>query len=249
MTNHWVDIKNADIVLIMGGNAAEAHPCGFKWVTEAKAHNKAKLIVVDPRFTRSASVADVYAPIRTGTDIAFLGGVINHLLANDKVQKEYVQNYTDFTFIVKEEFTFTEGIYSGYNVEKRTYDKSSWDYEVGEDGFVKTDPTLAHPRCVYNLLKTHYSRYTPEMVERVCGTPKDKFLQIADMIASTSTPTRAMTIMYALGWTQHSIGSQMIRTGAMVQLLLGNIGIAGGGMNALRGHSNIQGLTDLGLML
>ena len=248
MTNHWVDIKNADIVLIMGGNAAEAHPCGFKWVIEAKAHNKAKLIVVDPRFTRSASVADVYAPIRTGTDIAFLGGLINYLLANDKVQKEYVQNYTDFTFIVKEEFAFTEGIYSGYNADKRSYDKSSWDYELGDDGFVKTDPTLAHPRCVYNLLKTHYSRYTPEMVERVCGTPKDKFLQIADMIASTSTPTRAMTILYALGWTQHSVGSQMIRCGAMVQLLLGNIGVSGGGMNALRGHSNIQGLTDLGLM-
>jgi len=248
MTNHWVDIKNADIVLIMGGNAAEAHPCGFKWVTEAKAHNKAKLIVVDPRFNRSASVADVYAPIRTGTDIVFLGALITYLLTNDKIQHEYVKNYTDFTFLVKEEFGFEEGIYSGYNAEKRSYDRSSWDYELGDDGFVKTDPTLAHPRCVYNLMKQHYERYTPDMVERVCGTPKEKFLQICELIASTSTPTRAMTIMYALGWTQHSIGSQMIRTGAMVQLLLGNIGISGGGMNALRGHSNIQGLTDLGLM-
>ena len=248
MTNHWVDIKNADIVLIMGGNAAEAHPCGFKWVIEAKAHNKARLIVVDPRFTRSASVADVYAPIRTGTDIAFLGGVINYLLAHDKIQHEYVKSYTDFTFIVREDFAFEEGLYSGYNPEKRSYDKSTWDYEIGPDGYVKADATLSHPRCVYELMKVHYSRYTPEMVERVCGTPKDKFLQVCDMIGSTSTPTRAMTIMYALGWTQHSIGSQMIRNGAMVQLLLGNIGIAGGGMNALRGHSNIQGLTDLGLM-
>jgi formate dehydrogenase major subunit len=248
MTNHWVDIKNADIVLIMGGNAAEAHPCGFKWVIEAKAHNKARLIVVDPRFTRSASVADVYAPIRTGTDIAFLGGVINYLLAHDKIQHEYVKSYTDFTFIVREDFAFEEGLYSGYNPEKRSYDKSTWDYEIGPDGYVKADATLSHPRCVYQLMKDHYSRYTPEMVERVCGTPKDKFLQVCDMIGSTSTPTRAMTIMYALGWTQHSIGSQMIRNGAMVQLLLGNIGIAGGGMNALRGHSNIQGLTDLGLM-
>ena len=248
MTNHWVDIKNADIVLIMGGNAAEAHPCGFKWVIEAKAHNKARLIVVDPRFTRSASVADVYAPIRTGTDIAFLGGVINYLLAHDKIQHEYVKSYTDFTFIVREDFAFEEGLYSGYNPEKRSYDKSTWDYEIGPDGYVKADATLSHPRCVYQLMKTHYARYTPEMVERVCGTPKDKFLQVCDMIGSTSTPTRAMTIMYALGWTQHSIGSQMIRNGAMVQLLLGNIGIAGGGMNALRGHSNIQGLTDLGLM-
>ena len=248
MTNHWVDIKNADIVLIMGGNAAEAHPCGFKWVTEAKAHNKAKLIVVDPRFTRSASVADYYAPIRPGTDIAFLGGLISYLLANEKIQREYVVNYTDMSFLVKDEYTFTNGIFSGYNGDKRSYDKSTWDYQRGDDGYVKTDPTLADPRCVYNLMKQHYSRYTPEMVERICGTPKDKFLHIAEMIASTSTPTRAMTIMYALGWTQHSVGSQMIRTGAMVQLLLGNIGIAGGGMNALRGHSNIQGLTDLGLM-
>lgn len=248
MTNHWVDIKNADLVLIMGGNAAEAHPCGFKWVTEAKAHNKAKLIVVDPRFTRSASVADYYAPIRTGTDIVFLGGLINYLLANDKIQREYVVNYTDLSFIVKEAFSFTEGLYSGYDADTRSYDKSSWDYELGDDGYVKTDATLAHPRCVYTLLKQHYARYTPEMVERVCGTPKDKVLHIWELIASTATPTRAMTIMYALGWTQHSIGSQMIRTGAMVQLLLGNIGVSGGGMNALRGHSNIQGLTDLGLM-
>ena len=248
MTNHWVDIKNTDLVLIIGGNAAEAHPCGFKWVTEAKAHNGAKLIVVDPRFTRSAAVADVYVPIRAGTDIAFLGGVVHHLLANDKIQREYVTNYTDFTFIVKEEFAFQGGLYSGYDADKRKYDRSSWDYERGEDGFVKTDPTLAHPRCVYNLMKQHYARYTPEMVERVCGTPKEKFLQVCEMIGSTATPTRAMTIMYALGWTQHTVGAQMIRCGAMVQLLLGNIGVAGGGMNALRGHSNIQGLTDLGLM-
>jgi formate dehydrogenase major subunit len=248
MTNHWVDIKNADIVLIMGGNAAEAHPCGFKWVTEAKAHNKARLIVVDPRFTRSASVADVYAPIRTGTDIAFLGGVINYLLANDKIQHDYVVNYTDYTFLVREDFAFQDGLYSGYNADKHSYDKTTWDYETGADGFVKTDPSLAHPRCVYQLMKQHYARYTPEMVARVCGTPKEKFLQICEMMASTATPTRAMTMMYALGWTQHSVGTQMIRTAAMVQLLLGNIGVAGGGMNALRGHSNIQGLTDLGLM-
>jgi formate dehydrogenase major subunit len=248
MTNHWVDIKNADLVLIMGGNAAEAHPCGFKWVTEAKAHNNARLIVVDPRFTRSASVADVYVPIRTGTDIAFLGGVISYLISEDKIQHAYVSNYTDLSFIVREDFAFADGIYSGYDADKHSYDKSTWDYEFGPDGYVKSDPTLAHPRCVYQLMKQHYARYTPEMVERVCGTPKDKFLQVCEMIGSTATTTRAMTIMYALGWTQHSVGSQIIRAGAMIQLLLGNIGVAGGGMNALRGHSNIQGLTDLGLM-
>jgi len=248
MTNHWVDIKNADLVVVMGGNAAEAHPCGFKWVTEAKAHNKARLIVIDPRFTRTASVADLYVPVRTGTDIAFLGGVIRYLLANDKIQHEYVRNYTDFTFIVREDFAFDEGLYSGYDSAKHSYDKASWDYELGADGYVKTDPTLQHPRCVYNLMKEHYARYTPEMIERVCGTPKDKFLQVCEMMASTATPTRAMTFMYALGWTQHSVGAQMVRSGALVQLLLGNIGVAGGGMNALRGHSNIQGLTDLGLL-
>jgi formate dehydrogenase major subunit len=190
----------------------------------------------------------VYAPIRTGTDIAFLGGVISYLLANDKIQHEYVKSYTDFTFIVREDFAFEEGLYSGYNAEKHSYDRTSWDYEIGTDGYVKTDPTLAHPRCVYQLMKQHYARYTPEMVERVCGTSQERFLQICEMLASTATPTRAATIMYALGWTQHSVGTQMIRAGAMVQLLLGNIGVAGGGMNALRGHSNIQGLTDLGLM-
>ena len=248
MTNSWTDIKNTDLVVIMGGNAAEAHPCGFKWVTEAKHSRGAKLIVVDPRFTRSASVADIYAPIRAGTDIVFLGGLINYLLANDKIQREYVVNYTDLSFLVKEGFAFTEGIYSGYDAEKRIYDKSTWDYELGPDGFVRTDPSLTDPRCVYQQLKQHYLRYTPEMVERVCGTPRAKVLEIFELIGSTGTPTRAMTIMYALGWTQHSIGSQMIRTGAMVQLLLGNIGVPGGGMNALRGHSNIQGLTDLGLM-
>jgi formate dehydrogenase major subunit len=249
MTNHWVDIKNADVILVMGGNAAEAHPCGFKWVAEAKAHRKARLIVVDPRFTRTASVADFYAPIRTGTDIVFLGGVIHYLLTNDRIQHEYVKSYTDMPFIVRSDFAFNDGLYSGYDPQKHAYpDRTSWDYERGDDGFVKVDPTLQDPRCVYNLLRQHYARYTPEMVERVCGTPKDTFLKVCEMLASTAAPDRAATVLYALGWTHHSVGSQIIRTGAMVQLLLGNIGIAGGGMNALRGHSNIQGLTDLGLM-
>jgi formate dehydrogenase major subunit len=249
MTNHWVDIKNADVVLVMGGNAAEAHPCGFKWVTEAKAHRGAKLIVVDPRYTRTASVADYYVPTRTGSDIVFLGGIINYLLTNDKIQHEYVRNYTDMPFIVREDFALNDGLYSGYDEKSGKYaDKSSWNYEMGDDGFAKIDPTLEHPRCVYQLMKKHYSRYTPEMVEKTCGVPPAKFQKVAEMLASTAVPGRAATILYALGWTQHSTGAQTLRTGAMVQLLLGNIGIAGGGMNALRGHSNIQGLTDLGLL-
>lgn len=248
MTNHWVDIKNANVIIVMGGNAAEAHPCGFKWVTEAKAHNQATFIVADPRFTRSAAVADLYAPLRTGTDIAFLGGVINYLLSHDKIQHEYVKAYTNASFIVSGGYKFDDGLFSGYDEAARKYDKSTWAYEIGPDGYAKVDESLQHPRCVLQLLKQHYARYTPEMVSNICGTPKETFLKVCEQIASTSVPDRTLTFMYALGWTQHSVGSQMIRTAAMVQLLLGNMGMAGGGMNALRGHSNIQGLTDLGLL-
>lgn len=248
MTNSWTDIKNTDLVIIMGGNAAEAHPCGFKWVTEAKAHRGAKLIVVDPRFTRSASVADYYAPIRQGTDIAFLLGVINYCIANDKVQWEYAKAFTNATYLVKPEFGYRDGLFTGYEEANRHYDRETWEYQIGEDGFVKVDETLQDPRCVWNLLKEHVKLYTPELVSRICGTPQDKFLKICEMIAETSAPDKVMTSMYALGWTQHSKGSQNIRSMAMLQLILGNIGMRGGGMNALRGHSNIQGLTDIGLL-
>jgi len=246
MTNSWTDIRNTDLVVIMGGNAAEAHPCGFKWVTEAKANRGAKLIVVDPRFTRSASVADFYAPIRQGTDIAFLLGVINYCIANDKVQWDYVKAFTNAPYIVRAEYGYQDGLFTGYDESKRDYTKTSWEYEFGDDGYVKSD--MDNPRSVWSLLKQHVATYTPDMVERICGTPKDKFLKVAQMISECSTPTKTMTSMYALGWTQHSKGSQNIRAMAMLQLILGNIGVRGGGMNALRGHSNIQGLTDIGLM-
>jgi formate dehydrogenase major subunit len=248
MTNSWTDIRNTDLVVIMGGNAAEAHPCGFKWVTEAKANRGAKLIVVDPRYTRSASVADFYAPIRQGTDIAFLLGVINYCILNDKIQWDYTKAFTNASYIVKDGFSYQDGLFTGYDESKRDYNRSSWEYELGPDGFVTVDDTLQNPRCVWNLLKQHVSIYTPEMVSRICGTPKDKFLKVAQMISECSSPTKTMTSMYALGWTQHSKGSQNIRAMAMLQLILGNIGVRGGGMNALRGHSNIQGLTDIGLM-
>ena len=245
MTNSWNDIKNADLVLIMGGNAAEAHPCGFKWVTEAQQQRKAKLVVVDPRFTRSAAVADYYAPIRVGTDIAFLGGVINYMLSNDKVHMDYVKAYTNATYLIKPEFKFDNGLFAGYDESKRAYtDKSSWQYVMGKDGFVEVDPTMQAPNCVWQLMKQHYARYTPEQVSKICGTPKEAFLKVAEMIAGTHTPDKVMTILYALGWTQHSVGSQNIRAMAMIQLLLGNIGRAGGGVNALRGHANVQGITD-----
>ena len=178
MTNTWMDIKNANVILVMGGNPAEAHPVGFKWVTEAKAQNKAKLIVVDPRFNRTASVADFYAPIRVGSDIAFLSGVIRYLLENDAIQHEYVRAYTNAIFIVREDFGFDEGLFTGYDEKAHKYDRSTWQYELDEQGYSKMDETLQHPRCVLNLLKQHVARYTPEMVSDITGTPKDMFLKV-----------------------------------------------------------------------
>jgi len=182
MTTSCTDIGNTDLAVIMGGNAAEAHPCGFKWVTEAKANRGARLIVVDPRFTRSAALADYYAPIRQGTDIAFLLGVINYLIANNKVQWEYVKAFTNAPYLVKEGFGYSDGLFTGYDEAKRDYDKSTWDYELGPDGMVISDETLQHPRSVWNLLKQHVAPYTPEMVERICGTPKEKFLKVNQLI-------------------------------------------------------------------
>ena len=248
MTNHWVDIKNANVVVVMGGNAAEAHPVGFRWAMEAKNNNDATLIVIDPRFTRTASVADHYIPIRSGTDITFLSGVILYLMENGKFHDEYVRHYTNAPLLIREDYTFKDGLFSGYDAEKRRYDKTTWNYQFGEDGYALRDDTLQHPQCVWNKLKEHVSRYTPEMVEKICGTPQADFLKVCEILASTSPANRAATFLYALGWTQHTVGAQNIRTMAMIQLLLGNMGVAGGGVNALRGHSNIQGLTDLGLL-
>lgn len=249
MTNSWNDIKNADVILVMGGNAAEAHPCGFKWVTEAKSNNGAKLIVVDPRFTRSAAVADLYAPLRPGTDIAFLMGVINYLLKNDKIHRDYVKAFTNASFLVKEGYKFEDGLFTGYDASKRDYtNKSDWEYQFDEQGMAKVDDSMSSPNSVMSLLKAHAERYTPEMVERICGTPKDKFLKVCELLASTANGERTATSMYALGWTQHTTGAQNIRCMAMIQLLLGNMGMPGGGVNALRGHANVQGITDLALL-
>lgn len=248
MTNHWVDIKNANVVIVMGGNPAEAHPVGFKWVVEAKIKNKAKVIVVDPRYNRTAAVADIYSPIRAGSDAAFLMGMIRWLLENDKIQHEYVRSYTNASFVVREDFEFSEGIFSGFDAESKTYDKTSWDYERDEQGEVVRDQTMSHPRSVLQLLKKHVDRYTPEMVEYITGVKTADFLEIAEIVGSCADKDKTLTWLYALGWTHHTGGAQIIRGAAMIQLLLGNIGMAGGGVNALRGHSNIQGYTDLGLL-
>src|SRR5438067_4174200 len=245
MTNNWVDIRNADVILVMGGNPAENHPCGFKWAVEAKRHRNAKLVVVDPRFTRTASVADVYAQIRPGADIAFLNGIIRYALNTGRYHEEYVRIHTTGPYIVGEKFGFEDGLFSGFDEASKQYDKTAWAYDSDPktNGY-QVDPTLKHPRCTLQLLKKHVDRYTPEMVERICGTPKAKFLEVAEVVTSTGNPERVGTVTYALGWTQHSVGVQIIRAAATLQLLLGNVGRPGGGVNALRGHSNIQGATD-----
>ncbi len=321
MTNGYTDIKNSDMILIMGGNPAENHPCGFKWAIEAKRTRNAKMIVVDPRFTRTAATSDLFLQIRAGSDIAFLGGVIRYVIENNRIGHEYLTNFTNAAFIVKQGFKLPEdGLYSGFDPATQIYDKSTWNYEQGGDlsgtavpaaaamaghaamvshdrdsssaahaggsgaqsgpekpggegqsyqaasptgakatesskptpmlpPTVAYDLTLQHPRCVFQLLKQQYSRYTPEMVERITGIPKDQFLKAADLFTSVRKDgdmKRVATIMYAVGWTQHTFGTQIIRAAAMLQLLLGNVGRAGGGVNALRGHSNIQGATDMG---
>ena len=247
MTNGWVDIKNADVVLVMGGNPAENHPCGFKWAIEAKKTRNAKIVAVDPRFTRTAAVADYYAPLRPGTDIAFLSGIIRYAIETKRYHEDYVKIHTNGPYIVGEKYGFKDGLFSGFDPTKGEYAKDSWAYEPDEKTQAySVDQTMQHPRCVFQLLKKHVDRYTPEMVEKICGTPKEKFLKVAEIVTSTGIAARAGTIMYALGWTQHSTGVQMIRTAAILQLLLGNVGRPGGGVNALRGHSNIQGATDIG---
>jgi formate dehydrogenase major subunit len=247
MTNGFIDIKNADVILAMGGNPAENHPCGFKWFVEAQKTRGAKLVAVDPRFTRTAAVADYYAPIRPGTDITFLLGVIRYAIDQKRFHEEYVKLFTNGPYLIGEKFGFEEGLFTGFDEASGSYDRSNWAYEADpKNKAYGVDPTMQNPRCVFQLLKKHVDRYTPEMVERICGTPKDKFLKVCEIVTSTYPPEKVGTITYALGWTQHSTGVQMIRCAAMLQLLLGNVGRPGGGVNAFRGHSNIQGATDTG---
>ncbi len=246
MTNGWTDVSNTDVVLVMGGNPAENHPVGFRFAIEAKRKRKAKIVTIDPRFNRTAAVSDVYVPIRAGTDIAFLGGLIHYALTHDLYQRDYVRLHTNASFLIKAGFSFAEGLFSGWDENKKAYDKSSWGYELDAAGFAKVDPTLEDPRSVFQLMKQHYSRYTPEVVASICGCTTAEFEKAAAVICSTGKADRQGTILYALGWTQHSHSVQLIHTAAMLQLMLGNIGMPGGGVNAQRGHSNIQGATDMG---
>jgi formate dehydrogenase major subunit len=271
-TTNLQDLQNADCIVIQGSNMAEAHPVGFRHPMIAR-EKGAKLIHVDPRFTRTSAMCDIYAPIRPGTDIAFLGGLINYVIENERYFEEYVVNYTNAATLITEEFEDADatGLFSGWDGENRRYDPSSWRYEgqpldytsvggsegriVGEETGGEpgphegrprpNDPTLQHPRCVFQVLKRHFSRYTPEMVARVSGCPKEAFLEIAETICENSGREKTTAFCYAVGWTQHSKSVQMIRTAAILQLLLGNVGRPGGGVMALRGHATIQGSTDI----
>ena len=277
------DMVNADAILIMGSSMAENHPVGFQWVIEAR-EKGATVIHVDPRFTRTSAMADLWVPLRAGSDIVFLGGLVRYALEHDKVFREYVVRYTNAPMLLKDELRDAEdldGLFSGWDAEQQRYDPESWLYrgerpkesasgekpghEEEEGGHVKDrggdaqqpaapatsdggpprDETLQHPLCVYQVTRRHFARYTPEMVERACGVPAEQFLRVAEAFCSASGPERTGAICYAVGWTQHSVGVQIIRTAAILQLLLGNVGRPGGGILALRGHASIQGSTDI----
>jgi formate dehydrogenase major subunit len=227
----------------MGSNAAENHPISFKYVTQAQSKG-AKLISIDPRFTRTSSKADIYAPLRSGTDIALLGGMIKYILDNKLYNKEYVAEYTNAGFLVNKKFKFTNGKFSGFNAKSRKYDKTTWGFQLDKNKIPKIDRTLKHKHSVFSLLKKHYAKYDVKTVSKITGTDVKDLLKIYKTYAATGANGKAGTIMYAMGWTQHTVGVQNIRCMAMIQLLLGNMGVAGGGVNALRGESNVQGSTD-----
>ncbi len=265
MTNHWTDLANSDRILIIGSNAAENHPLSFKWVVKAL-EKGAKLISVDPRFTRTSALADIYAPLRSGTDIAFIGGIIKYAIDKDMIQRDYLLAHTNAAFLVDPAFTFEDGLFGA--IENEAYTKKDWSFQyeqklvkeawtdeaggahpaVYEKGVIKKDPSLQDPNCVYQLLKKHYERYDLETVSSITGTPVDKLCEVAEAFCYTHAPDKSGTIMYAMGTTQHTHGVQNVRSYAVLQLLLGNVGMAGGGINALRGESNVQGSTDAGLL-
>src|ERR1051326_874821 len=249
MTTNLIDVQNSDVIMATS-NMAENHPVGFQWVMKAKERG-AKLIHVDPRFTRTSAAADIHVPLRSGTNIAFFGGLISYAIAKNLYFKDYVVHYTNASFLLDPAFktpTDLDGLFTGFDPAKKSYDRSSWKYQLDGEGNPKRDLTLKDPNSVFQLLKRHYSRYTPEMVEKVCGIPIAKFEEVAKLYCGASGPEKTGTITYALNLTQHTNGVENIRALCMLQLLLGNIGRPGGGIVALRGHANVQGATDLELL-
>jgi formate dehydrogenase major subunit len=249
MTTNLIDIQNSDVIMATS-NMAENHPVGFQWVMKAKERG-AKLIHVDPRFTRTSAAADLHVPLRSGTNIVFFGGLIHYAIQKNLYFKDYVVHYTNASFLIDPAFktpTDLDGLFTGYDPAKKSYDRSSWKYQVDGEGNPKRDLTLKDPNSVFQLLRRHYSRYTLDMVEKVCGIPKAKFEEAAQLYCGNSGPEKTGTITYALNLTQHTNGVENIRALCMLQLLLGNIGRPGGGVTALRGHANVQGATDLELL-
>jgi len=227
---------------------AEAHPVAYANVVKAKERG-AKVIHVDPHYSRTSALVNLYVATRAGSDIVFLGAIIRHLLETKSYFHDYVVNYTNAPTLIRGEFGDTEdldGLFSGFDPASETYaDQTSWDYERDAEGRPLTDPTLQHPRCVFQIMRRHFARYTPEMVEEVCGVSREQWMQVAQTLIENSGRERTSAICYAVGWTQQSKGVQIIRAAAIVQLLLGNIGRPGGGIMALRGHASIQGSTDV----
>lgn len=245
MTNHWIDYQHSDVIMAIGVNTAENHPISMRWINKARAKG-AKLISIDPRLTRTAAVADIWLPLRPGTDIALLGGLINYTLANDLYQHEYVANYTNAAYILKEDYAFSDGVFSGLN--QGAYDRSSWQYELDADGKPLQDPEFQHPRCILQVMKQHYARYDRDTVCSIVGCNAADFDRVAETFCATGAPGKAGNILYAMGITQSTHGSQNVRATAVLQLLLGNVGIPGGGVNAQRGEANVQGSTDMAML-
>jgi formate dehydrogenase major subunit len=263
-TTTLASLAESDCIVIMGSNMAENHPVGFRFVVEARRRG-ATVIHVDPRFSRTSALADLYVPIRPGSDLVFLGALVNSVVNHERWQtdpffREYVLHYTNASVIVSADFRDTEdlaGLFSGYRAEQRRYDSASWHYAAqihrveGERWPCRPlveperDLTLQHPNCAFQLVKRHFARYTPELVEEVCGVPRELFLRVAETILANSGRERTTAFCYAVAWTQHTIGTQIISCCALLQLLLGNIGRPGGGILALRGHATIQGSTDI----
>ena len=252
MTNHWVDIANADVILVIGANPAENHPASFGHITDAIEKGGATLINVDPRFTRTSAKAHIYAPMRSGSDVAFIGAISNYIMDDMEANPgnynmTYVREYTNAPYLLNPDFkgpAELDGVFSGLDPIARKYDKSTWTFQKDADGIPIRDMTMTDPNCVFQTLKRHWARYTPALVSSITGCPEDKIMEIAQIYAATGAPGKSGTIMYAMGTTQHTNGTQMIRSYAMLQLLLGNMGVTGGGINALRGESNVQGSTD-----
>lgn len=245
MTNHWIDFRNSDVFLVIGANPAENHPLAMKWINNAREKKRARLIVADPRFSKTAAQADLYARLRPGTDIAFINGLMNHVIQNKLYHHDYVVNYTNASYLIDPAFGFSDGLFSGFAEGK--YDTRSWQYQKDGDN-IKKDPTLQDPNCVFQLLKKHLSRYDMKTVCDITGTPEKVYREVCETFASTGQPGRAGNVIYAMGITQSTHGTQNVRALAMLQLLLGNVGIAGGGLNALRGEANVQGSTDMAML-